>query len=400
MIHFRTALTASAAALTLAALASPAFVSPALAQVDGQQVFARLAAQLKLQGIEVSAQDIRTAGDDVAIAGLSVIAAPGADPFNIGDYVLENVSEAEGGSYLVERIAIAPIAHTTGDGITVDFAGGHISDYLIAGPEVTDPVLRSGLFSSGEAGALTVSDIEGTLFALEGARTSMDRYSPGDTMDFDFNVTGMSADMTRLPDAQARQAMAALGYEELRGDITSTGSWDTGSGRLLLDEMTYNVDDAAALDITFDIGGYTVELLGAMQQVQAQMLDQGNSEAMNMAMLGLMQQIEINAIAIELTDDSLTNRIVDFVGEQQGMNRQSVIAMAKGALPIGLAQLQNPAFAAEATAAIGAFLDDPGSLRIAAEPAGAVPFAQIMATAMGAPQALIETLAVSVTANR
>lgn len=394
MIDFRSLISASAAAMTLAAL-----VSPALAQVDGRQVFTQLAAQLKLQGIEVSARDIRTDGDDVAIAGLSVTTAPGADPLDIGDYVLENVSETQGGSYLVERIAIAPISRTE-DGITVDFAGGQISGYLIAGPEVTDPVLRSGLFSSGEAGALSVSDGEGTLFALEGATTSMDRYSPGGTMDFDFNVTGMSADMRRLPDAQARQTMAALGYEQLRGDITSTGSWDTGSGRLVLDEMRYNVDDAAALDITFEIGGYTVELIGAMQQMQAQMLDQGNAEAMNMAMLGLMQQIEIGAAAIELTDASLTNRIVDFVGEQQGMNRQSVIAMAKGVLPLGLAQLQNPAFAAEATAAIGAFLDDPRSLRIAAEPAGAVPVAQIMAAAMSMPQTLIEMLAVSVTANR
>jgi hypothetical protein len=117
-------------------------------------------------------------------------------------------------------------------------------------------------------------------------------------------------------------------------------------------------------------------------------------------MLGLMQQIEINAISIEIRDDSLTNRILDFVGEQQGMNRANVIAMAKGVLPIGLAQLQDPAFAAEATAAIGQFLDDPGTLRIAAEPTSAVPVAQIMAVAMSAPQALISTLAVSITANR
>lgn len=393
MVRFRPAISTSAVALALALSAAPA-----LAQVDGQQVFERLAAQLALQGIELDAQGVQTDGDDVAISGLSVVPAPEADALELGDFVLEGVSEADGGSYMVQRIAIAPISRTE-DGVTVEFEGGQVRNYLIAGPEVTDPILRSGLFESGEAGAMTVSDDQGTIFSMEGATTSTDGYTPGGTMNFDLQVNGMVADMTRLPEAEARQTMTALGYEELRGNITSSGSWDTGSGRLTLDEMIYDVDDAAALDLSFDIGGYTAEMVGAMQQMQAQMSQQGNAEAMNMAMLGLMQQIEINEITIELTDDSLTNRILDFVGEQQGMNRESVIAMAKGILPVGLAQLQNPSFAAEATAAIGAFLDNPQSLRVSAEPTGSVPVAQLMAAAMSSLQSLIEVLAVSIAAN-
>lgn len=393
MVRLHSVIPASAAALALALTASPA-----LAQIDGQQVFQRLAAQLALQGIELDAQGVQTDGDDVAISGLSIVAAPEAEPLEVGDFVLENVSEADGGSYTVGRIAVAPLSRTE-DGVTLEFEGAEIRNYLIAGPQVTDPILRSGLFESAEAGAMTVSDAEGTIFSMEGATTSTDGYTPGGTMNFDLDIDGLVADMTRLPEAEARQTMAALGYEELRGDITSSGSWDTGSGRLVLDEMVYSVDDAAALDLSFDIGGYTSELVGAMQQMQAQMSQQGNAEAMNMAMLGLMQQIEINEVAVELTDDSLTNRVLDFVGQQQGMNRQSVIAMAKGVLPVGLAQLQNPAFAAEATAALGAFLDDPQSLRVSAEPTGSVPVAQLMAAAMSSPQSLIEILAVSISAN-
>ena len=162
--------------------------------------------------------------------------------------------------------------------------------------------------------------------------------------------------------------------------------------------MRYSVDDAADLNLTMDIGGYTPELVGAMQDMQAQMAGQ-SEEQMGMAMLGLMQQLEINALAIEIDDNSLTNRILDFVAEQQGMNRQNVVAMAKGVLPLGLAQLQDPEFAANATAAIGSFLDDPQSLRVAAEPTNPVPLAQLMAAAMSAPQMLIKTLAVTITAN-
>lgn len=393
MITFRSALSLPTAALAWAAIATPA-----LADIDGDMVFEQLVAQIALQGITLSADGVETNGTDVEIAGLKIEVAPDADPFILGDHVLQNVSEVDGGSYRVEQIAIAPISHSE-DGISIAFAGGQISNYLIAGPDVTDPILRSGLMNSASIGALTVSDGDGTIFSMDGATATMDDYAPGGTMTFVSNVDGMVANMTKLPEAEARETMAALGYEELRGDITSNGTWDLGSGRLTLDEMKFNVDDAAALDITFDLGGYTPELVGAMQQMQAQMGGE-NPEAANLAMLGLMQQIEINAIAIEIDDNSLTNRILDFVGQQQGMNRANVIAMAKGVLPIGLAQLQDPAFAAEATAAISAFLDNPQNLRIAAEPEAAVPVAQIMAAAMTAPQSLIQALAVTVTSNQ
>ena len=64
--------------------------------------------------------------------------------------------------------------------------------------------------------------------------------------------------------------------------------------------------------------------------------------------------------------------MLDFVAKQQGSNRASIIAQAKGALPFALAQLQNPEFAAQAAAAIGAFLDNPGSLKISSAPARTV----------------------------
>lgn len=392
MIDFRPTLLRSTAFVMVAALATPAW-----ADINAAAVFEQLSTQVERQGLSIDAVSVSGQGDNVTLSGLTLIAVPGEEALELGDYVLENVSETEDGSYLVERIVIAPFEQSN-DGIEIQFEGGEINNYLIAGADITDPIIRSGLMEKASLGSLTVSDAEGMIFSMDGATTSMSDYAPGETMTFDFDVNGMVADMGKLPEPEARQTMAALGYEQLRGDVTSSGSWDTGSGRMVLDEMLYKVEDAADLNITFDIGGYTPELVGAMQDLQMQMVE--NPDAANMAMLGLAQQIEINAIAIELEDASLTNRILDFVGEQQGMSRQNVIAMAKGILPIGLAQLQNPAFAAEATAAVGAFLDNPTRLRIAAEPATAVPVAQLMAAAMTAPQSLIEALAVTVTADK
>jgi hypothetical protein len=98
-------------------------------------------------------------------------------------------------------------------------------------------------------------------------------------------------------------------------------------------------------------------------------------------------------------DDSATGKVLDFVAKQQGTNRESIIAQAKGTLPFALAQLQNPAFAASVSAAVGAYLDNPQSLKIAAMPANPVPVAQIMGAAMAAPQSIIGVLGLAITAN-
>jgi hypothetical protein len=116
-------------------------------------------------------------------------------------------------------------------------------------------------------------------------------------------------------------------------------------------------------------------------------------------MLGLMQQLEIGNISVELVDDSGTNKLLDFAATKQGTNREGVIAMVKGTLPVALAQLQNPEFAAKVSAAVSAFLDNPGSLKIVAAPSAPVPVAQIMGAAMSAPQSVIGVLGINVTAN-
>jgi hypothetical protein len=121
---------------------------------------------------------------------------------------------------------------------------------------------------------------------------------------------------------------------------------------------------------------------------------------MGIAMLGMMQQLDINSASITIEDKSLTGRLIDYFGAQQGMNRESTIAFAKGMLPLGLAQLGAPDFAATASAAIGQYLDNPKTLTISAEPANPVPVAQLIAAGASNPAALISTLALKVEANK
>lgn len=116
-------------------------------------------------------------------------------------------------------------------------------------------------------------------------------------------------------------------------------------------------------------------------------------------MLGLLQQLTFNGASVRFTDDSLTNKILEYVAKQQGMSPKDVANQAKAIVPFGMAQLNNPELTAQVTAAVSTYLDNPKSIEIAARPSSPVPFALIMAGAMSNPADLTKTLGVSVRAN-
>lgn len=162
------------------------------------------------------------------------------------------------------------------------------------------------------------------------------------------------------------------------------------------------VDGAGTFGMTFSLGGYTAELVKSMQELQKKMAEApegADNSAQGMAMLGLMQQLSFNSASIRFADDSLTNKVLDYVGKQQGMSGKDVANQAKAIVPFGLAQLNNPDLTTQASAAVNQYLDDPRSLEIMASPTSPVPFAMIMADAMSNPVNLTKTLAVQVKAN-
>jgi hypothetical protein len=393
MTFRHTIIQASAATGIILALTPNAF-----AEINAQAVFDAFIRQATNQGFEITADSVTLQGsDNVVVSGLKIGVPGGDDGFELDSLLMEDVSEAGNGAYVIGSIA-APSFSQTKDGISFSFEGAVVEGYYVPGPDETDPIAKAGLYRQLSVGEIAVSTESGApIFTLDGITAEMNAYEPGKPLEVDAKVRDFMIDFTNVPEPQARAGMEELGYSKLRGRGTVSGVWDPDSGKLQVSEE-FQIDDAAELNIDVDLGGYTAELVAAMQQMQEQMKDQ-SEQAMGMAMLGLMQQMEINSISIELVDDSATGRVLDYVAKQQGTNRESLVAQAKGILPFALAQLQNPAFAAKVTAAVGTYLDNPKSLSIVSTPASPIPLAQIMAAAMSAPQTLIDVLSVTVRAN-
>jgi len=368
----------------------------AQADVSAEAVIDGLKRQLSLQGMEFSADSAEMRGNDVMLSGVAITAKGAENTFTIDQMLLEDVEEAGNGAFVVGRAAIPSFGNQS-NGYTVAFEGAAFEGCYIAGPDETDPIAKGGICRNVEVGGLTVGKGSTPAFQLEGISVAMSPYEPGGTMDYDIKVKDFTVDFTQVDDPKAKATMSELGYTTLTGRVNATGQWNAGNGDASMSQSIV-LDDAAALNIDFAVGGYTPELIAAMQEMNKQMQEQSD-QAKGLAMMGLMQQLQIGNITVELVDDSATGKILDFVAKQQGSTREGIVAMAKGTLPFALAQLQNPDFAASVTAAVGAYLDNPGSLKIAAMPASPVPVAQIMGAAMAAPQSVIGVLNLKVTAN-
>lgn len=374
-------------------------LSPALAQ-DTAAVAERLKALLSNQGMDMSWTGISGDASSMVLEGVTVKPPAEKEGLAIGNITLQGISDANGG-YLVETVSTEPFSKSE-DGATVDVSPFIIHDMTLAAEGSTDPLASMMIYQSAELANLSVKIADKTAFSMENFTVDVTPPADGEAMAFTGSAKKFTGDLSLVEDPKSREIIDALGYQTISGSLGLAGSWQPSDGKMKLSQYDITVDDAGTFGMTFDISGYTVDFIKSLQDMQKQMAAQpegADSSAQGMAMLGLMQQLTFNGASIRFADDSLTNRLLEYFGKQQGMSAKDVANQAKAIVPFGLAQLNNPELTAQAAAAVSQYLDDPKSIAISAQPASPVPFAMIMADAMSNPLNLTKTLGVAVKAN-
>lgn len=383
-------------AIALAAIAA-ASCSPSDKQADLQPFTDAVIAQFAANGLELSIDNAKPDGNDIVLTGVE-IGAPGTVPAKLDEIRLQDVKEQESG-YRITAIRAPEFSHAA-EGATLEFKGADFRGIFISKAGTNDPMAKSLLMESARFESIRAQDEAGEVFRMASASFEASPYSPGKPLKYTIQINGIEADMSKLPDARTRDMIAALGYAQLRGSVSGSGSWNPNGGRSVMNDLVYKVEDAAQLSVSMDISGITPQFIAAMQDLnERQAAGDTSSQLSGLAYMGLMQQLVFNRLKIRFEDASLTNKVLDFMAEQRGATRADMISQAKGILPAMLMQLRNPVFATRVAEAVGAYLDDPKSLTIAAEPAKPVAAPMLMATGMAAPQSLPEILGVTVKAN-
>lgn len=372
----------------------------ALAQ-DATAVGERLRAAFAEQGVEVSWSNISGDASEMVLADtvITISGAPAKTP--LGKVTLTDITE-DGGAYTIGKVTL-PNYSMTEDGATVDITGISLTGLKLPAEGDSDPIAALMLYDAADMESLTVRIGDKIPFSMNQLHFEITAPEDGQPMEFTGAAEKFTADMSMVEDAEAKKTMDALGYQTINGYFELAGSWQPTDGRLELSQYDISIDKAGTIGFTFDLGGYTPDFIKAMQKMQKDMAAQpagGDNSAQGLAMLGLMQQLTFHSASMRFDDDSLTSKALEFVAAQQGMKGADLANQAKAIVPFLMAQLNNPDLTTQVTAAVTAYLDDPQSIEVSAEPENAVPFAVIMAGAMSpSPQDLLKTLSVSVTAN-
>jgi len=360
----------------------------------------RLKAALAVQGVDITWTGVTGDNSSMVLQGVSVKPAAEKEALPIGDVKLEGVTEANGG-FDIATISTSAFEHSK-DGVTLNLTPFVIHDANIPAEGATGPLGSMMMYKSAELENLTVKVADKTAFSMDGLAVQITPPADGKAMEFSATTEKFNADLTLVDDPKSKEAIEALGYQNISGNIDIGGTWQPSDGKMDLSKYDISVENAGTLGMTFGLGGYTVDFVKSMQEMQKKLAAQpegADNSAQGMAMLGLLQQLSFNGASIRFDDDSLTGKLLDYFGKQQGMSGKDIANQAKAIVPFGMAQLNNPELTAEVSAAVNKYLDDPQSLEISAEPPASVPFALIMAGGMSNPYDLPKTLGVHVKAN-
>jgi hypothetical protein len=360
----------------------------------------RLKALSAEQSVDIDWTGISGDASSMVLQGVTVKPAGEKDALAIGDVTFQGISEANGG-YTVETVSTPPFSRTE-EGVTIEISPFLLHGLTLPAEGTTDPIASLAMYKSAELASLNVKMADKTAFSMENFSVEITPPAEGKAMEFTGSAKKFTGDLSLIEDPQSKAVIEALGYQNISGNIDVAGSWQPADGQMALSQYDITVDNAGTFGMTFSIGGYTMEFIKSLQELQKKMAEQpadADKSAQGLAMLGLMQQLTFNSASVRFDDDSLTGKVLDYLGKQQGMSAKDIANQAKALVPFGMAQLNNPELTKQVTEAVSTYLDDPQSIEISAKPAAPVPFAMIMAGGMANPTDLPKTLGVTVKAN-
>lgn len=390
--HFRTLLAGAA----LVTLASPAFA------LDGADLMAKLNATYATSGVTIGYTNAAVDGSTVTLEGTELKATGTEKPINLGTVTMEGVEEDGEGGYSIETVSFQDINVTEAES-TVTAKDIALNGVSIPGKVVPGTLESLLMYESATAGPVSVTAKGKEVFSMSGVEANITRMDADAGLEFDATLSDLKADLTAVEDPKAKDTLAKLNMQTLEGKVSMSGSWELASGKLAVDEYAFDFKDVGRLNIALEFSGYTLDLLKGMQEAIKASEGNPNKEeanaAMGMSMMGLIQQLTFNSASISFEDASITKKLLDFAGSEQGVTGDQMAQSLKGLVPIMIAQLNMPDLQNQISAAVNTYLDDPKSLTISAQPKEPVPFPMIMGAAMGAPQTIPQVLGVTVTAN-
>lgn len=365
---------------------------------DANAVAQRLKDTLASQGAQLNWTGATGGSGQVVLDGVTYGAAGIDDAIKLGRLTMDGVTDANGG-YKVATMTLDGGSFTE-DGMSFQMSPAILTGVTIPAAGATGYIGEALTYESGKVDRIEIKLGEKQVALIENSHFEMTPPAEG-TLTFSGAADKVSADLTAIPDPKTQAIVQALGYQNITGNVQIAGTWNTKDGHMEISKYDFAVDNAGKFGMTFDIGGYTPDLIKEMQNISKQAAANPAGDADKLAMLGLFQKLVFNAASMRFEDASITNKALDFIAKQQGADPAQLKEQTKTIIPFLLASspIKDEALKKSIADAVATYMDDPKSLTIRAKPATPQPFLALAAQGKTDPAALTTTLGVTVTAN-
>ncbi|GGA40070.1 hypothetical protein [Pelagibacterium lentulum] len=401
--------TATKLALTSAAIAL--FSAQSALALDADEFANRFSELGRIMGIGIEIGASHTDGDTVTLSDFT-LSIPGEAPVEIeGDLVFSGVTETGDGGYFAQTATIEDIDFADDD---VAISLQNIMAQGISLPADISPdnamLLSYTMIERASAGPLVISVLEDDAqdaFVIESIELWTDSAADMSALSSGFVLSGMTANLGLIPDAEAREVFEAFGVETLTSELRILGTWLPSEGVMELTEMSYDIADLGRIDITGVISGYTLELYRDMMKLNMKMAELGEDasmadlDAFDNAMMEIVMNLRLDNAKIRYDDASLFMKVLDFIGKEQGIDGATFASGLKFMVPMVLTEVDNPPLVSMITSALNAFIDNPQSLEIEAAPVEPISFADLDTIEIeNDPFILVDMLNIEIRANQ
>jgi len=323
-------------------------------------------------------------GNDVTFAGFTI--TPKDDkPVEVKTpLTFHNVAEGGDGSYTADSLTVPDMDYTD-EGVEFSAKNIVLSHLYVGNAPTPDPLQSSRAFGGLSVGPITVSK-GGAPMASIAQITVNNSFKPSQTdaqltgIESNGTASGISVDLTKIDDADAKAQIQAFGVNQLNGKIAETASWSMPDGHLKISEMSVGFDELGKLSLAVDVTGYTPELVQALSTAgQAMSASDDNGQA-TMQLMAAAQKLFVNGVSLRFDDASLTCKMIAFYAKQAGVPADAFVqgliasagAMTSGmGLPpalAGLARLEKPVDAGAVVARLAEQFSEAAQARDAKKP--------------------------------
>jgi hypothetical protein len=196
-------------------------------------------------------------------------------------------------------------------------------------------------------------------------------------------------------------AIRALGLEKINLTMDAKGSWSPYSGQYTVDQMTVSGKNIGTYNYKLAMGGYNLKFIKAVQDLLTSVMeDGGDNTAMQVAAVGMLQNLSISNMEMRYDDANFFGKVLDYQAKERGVTREELVQEMKDQLQIGVDYFEKEPVVVDAAKAVGEYLDAPKSISIKIQPENPVTFGILTAGGMAEPKKLWSVRGVKVEANK